>query len=124
MQYHFCFVSFGGKIHDGIPGEGIDSEEFDGNGGVLAHAYLPSQGRIHFDQDEKWSFSGGTSGWWLWVTTDSQSMIQVGTHEIGHALGLGHSNVEDAMMWPFAKLGNPSLHSDDINGINALYSCK
>ena len=51
-------------------------------------------------------------------------MVQVGTHEIGHALGLGHSNVNGAIMWPYASLGNPGLHSDDIAGINALYSCK
>lgn len=125
MQYHFCFVSFGGRIHDGIPGEGVDSSQFDGNGGVVGHAYLPSSGRIHFDQDEIWSFAGSTSsGWWLWSTTASVSMIDVATHEIGHALGLGHSVYEDAVMWPTTSIGNPSLHSDDVSGINALYSCK
>ena len=51
-------------------------------------------------------------------------MVWVATHEIGHALGLGHSDVEGTVMWPYVSLGNPSLHSDDVNGINALYSCK
>ena len=55
---------------------------------------------------------------------DSQSMIYVATHEIGHAIGLGHSDVGDSVMWPTADLGNPFLHADDVNGVKALYSCK
>ena len=115
---------FGGMTHAGIPGEPTDSATFDGNGGVLAHAYYPSDGRIHFDEDEKWSYSGSTKGWWAWTSTDSQSLVYVATHEIGHALGLGHSNDGSSVMWPTANLGNPSLATDDVNGVNALYSCK
>jgi len=78
-----------------------------------------------FDEDEGWSFEGSKGGgWWLWTSTASQSMVQVGTHEIGHALGLGHSKVDGSIMWPYPGLGNPSLHSDDIAGIKTLYSCK
>ena len=124
IKQRLCFLSFGSRTHAGIPGEPTDSATFDGKNGVLAHAYFPSNGRIHFDEDEKWSFSGKTGGWWLWTYTDSQSMVWVATHEIGHALGLGHSNVGGTVMWPTASLGNPSLHSDDIAGIRALYSCK
>ena len=51
-------------------------------------------------------------------------MVSVATHEIGHALGLGHSDDSGSVMWPTARLGNPTLDSDDVNGINALYSCK
>lgn len=116
----FLFVNFGSGTHAGIPGEGVDPVAFDRYGGAVAHAFYPSQGRIHFDEDEKFSYSGRTGGWWLATYTEAQSLFQAGTHEIERELGLGHSDVEDSIMWPYAKVGNPSLHSDDDNGINAL----
>ena len=44
-------------------------------------------------------------------------------HEIGHSLGLGHSDVQDAIMAAFYRGYKPdfSLHQDDINGIRSLY---
>jgi Matrixin len=45
-------------------------------------------------------------------------------HEVGHMLGLGHSNVSGATMFPSVSgcnNGPASLASDDINAINALY---
>lgn len=124
VKIFLFFVSFGSGTHAGIPGEPTDTATFDGNGGVLAHAYYPSNGRIHFDEDEKWSTEGSIGGWWLWTYTGAQSLIYVATHEIGHAIGLGHSDDGNSVMWPTAKLGNPVLATDDVNGVNALYTCK
>src|SRR5262249_15507142 len=48
----------------------------------------------------------------------------VATHELGHALGLQHSNVAGATMWPSGSGCDPSLEtleSDDIAGIQSLY---
>ena len=93
---------------------------FDGEGKVLAHAYFPTDGRIHFDDEERYTETGSTSGWWFWEKK-SRSLLYVAVHEIGHALGLEHSNVKGTVMWPTAKIGAPTLHQDDINGIRSLY---
>ena len=87
----------------------------------LSTCVLTSDGRIHFHEDEKWSYSGSTGGWWLWTYKDFQSLVYVATHEVGHAaLGLRHSDHGNSVMWPTADIGDPTLVSDDVSGINFL----
>ena len=112
--------SSGSKSHAGVTNEQDCNYAFDGEGGTLAHAYFPQDGRVHFDNDERYSENGGTTGWW-WSEKVYQSLSYVALHEFGHTLGLGHSDNDDAVMWPYARTGNPSLHSDDISGIQSLY---
>lgn len=45
-------------------------------------------------------------------------------HEVGHAIGIGHSNVNGSTMYPsvsYCDNGPASLHSDDIAAMNDLY---
>ncbi len=52
---------------------------------------------------------------------DLQSTL---THEIGHTLGLDHSNVSDATMFPYGNAGETwkrTLADDDVDGLCALY---
>ncbi len=45
-------------------------------------------------------------------------------HEFGHSLGLLHSNVPGALMFPTYSFTDPDrspLSSDDIKGIQSLY---
>jgi len=85
-----------------------------GRGGVLAHAYFPQDGRLHFDEDESWIVNCQGRG------TD---LLWVAVHEIGHAIGLDHSRVRGSIMWPtyFRCDSNLKLGPDDISGIQSLY---
>ncbi|KAA8530282.1 hypothetical protein F0562_004991 [Nyssa sinensis] len=91
-----------------------DGHPFDGPGGILAHAWSPTDGRFHYDADEVWSI-GPVPG--------AIDLETVALHEIGHLLGLGHSSVKDAIMYPSIGDGvTKGLHGDDIRGILALYN--
>uniref|UniRef100_A0A2N9HK91 Peptidase metallopeptidase domain-containing protein n=1 Tax=Fagus sylvatica TaxID=28930 RepID=A0A2N9HK91_FAGSY len=91
-----------------------DGSAFDGAGGILAHAYPPSDGRFHYDADERWSVG---------AVPNAFDLETVALHEIGHLLGLDHSEVEGAIMWPTISSGRTQgLHRDDIDGIKALYN--
>ncbi|KAB0796565.1 hypothetical protein PPYR_10626 [Photinus pyralis] len=83
---------------------------FDGPNGVLAHAFFPQHGDIHFDNDEKWNL-GGVNGY---------DFFSVALHELGHSLGLEHSSVKEAVMYPTYSVWS-KLHKDDIDRIQKLY---
>lgn len=97
-------------------GDHGDGDPFDGPGDVLAHASFPnpydkSQVFLHFDDDEHW------------VNSDTQDvdLMTVAAHEIGHTLGLAHSDDSNALM--FAAYSGPHrfLTEDDIAGVQSIY---
>ncbi|KAK8587779.1 hypothetical protein V6N13_086753 [Hibiscus sabdariffa] len=94
-----------------------DNFPFDGPGNVLAHAFAPQVGMLHFDADENWSSNN--------LTRSNQIDLEsVSIHELGHTLGLGHSRDPDAIMYAYYRPGSikRDLGQDDIDGIRALYS--
>ncbi|KAK6240365.1 hypothetical protein SCA6_005754 [Theobroma cacao] len=98
-------ISFQRRIHgDGVP--------FDGPRGVLAHAFAPTDGRLHFDGDENWTVGAKPGAF---------DIGTIGLHEIGHLLGLKHSTVKQGKTFPFIEPGKiKGLNDDDIKGIHSL----
>ncbi|XP_047951796.1 metalloendoproteinase 3-MMP-like [Salvia hispanica] len=92
-----------------------DGSPFDGPHGVLAHAFPPTDGRLHLDGDELWSIG---------AVSDAIDLESVVLHEIGHLLGLGHSDNQESIMYPSISSGvvKNNLNDDDIQGIQALYN--
>jgi len=88
--------------------------DFDGPSGVLAHAEFPSSGVLHFDADENWGINSNR--------VEVIDVFTVALHEIGHLLGVGHSDVYQAIMYPLYKGRITALHSDDIAAAKSLYS--
>jgi hypothetical protein len=104
----FLFAS--GDHGDGYP--------FDGPGKVLAHTFYPAPpnpepvaGDMHLDGDETWRVGADVD------------LFSVALHEMGHALGLGHSDVPTAIMYPYYQRAT-TLTSEDRNAILTMYAAQ
>ncbi len=84
---------------------------------TLASAYMPPPinnysiaGDINLNTNQIWNI--GTT----------YDLYTVAVHEFGHALGLNHSNLSYAAMFPGYNGIKSTLNSDDISGIRNIYS--
>jgi hypothetical protein len=100
-----------------------------GTAGVLAHAFQPGTealfgvggalaGDVHFDVNRTWVDDPNDT---TMIGDTTFDFFTVALHELGHALGLGHSMVAGSVMEAVYAGGRRTLTADDIAGIQAIY---
>ncbi|KAK9921807.1 hypothetical protein M0R45_030303 [Rubus argutus] len=89
--------------------------------GSVARAFATWEGNTHFTFSQAQSYENADLK--ISFHKGAYDLETVALHEIGHLLGLGHSSVEGAIMFPTIRPGvTQSLHGDDVQGIKALYN--
>lgn len=79
-------IKSNGDIQVAFAGADVD-DRFGKPGGVIGIGRYPEAGRLFFDSIENWT---------------AAALLVVAVHEIGHVLGLRHSNTRTSIMYPYA----------------------
>ena len=102
----------------------ITFQNLDGAGGTLARAFFPDDvnpsriaGDIQFDSSESWEV-GNAQG------SRATDLLHVAVHEIGHAIGLEHTDVNGAVLEATVSPNQffTALDDDDRDAALALYA--
>lgn len=93
----------------------ISFEKFDGNNKTaLGRGWFPPVGTIKLNADKPWNIDQHIFG----STVD---LFTVMLHEIGHVIGIKHSDAKEATMYYSYQGKKLALDQDDINAVQHLY---
>ncbi|KAK8486900.1 hypothetical protein V6N13_002907 [Hibiscus sabdariffa] len=84
---------------------------------LYGYGYYPPDGRLHLDIDHSyWSTKS-------YPAQNENDLLSCAMHEIGHTLGLHHTNDQSAVMYPTLYIADikRELNQEDIDRIQSLY---
>jgi hypothetical protein len=110
-------LSFTGKWHfvPAVAGTPLVKIAIKKGGGTVAGKTFSNFDSSGFLAGDRVQISGSSFG-----VSDDQVVFNTADHELGHVVGLGHSNVTTDLMYPVLN-GTVSFGSCEINGVEALY---
>ncbi|CAI9110275.1 OLC1v1010269C1 [Oldenlandia corymbosa var. corymbosa] len=95
-----------------------DGFTFNGLLRKTAHSFLPEIGLLHFDREELWVIDQDKLKFELTVDLET-----IDVHKIGHILGLDHSRIKSAIIYPTVgtQTRKVNLTNNDVDEIQQLY---
>jgi hypothetical protein len=102
--FTFTATASNGDIKVSFGGRELDTR-FGGQGDFAGTGAYPESGLLSFDSAELWT---------------SSLLTSVALHEIGHVLGLAHSNSPASLMYPYDR-GLPLIDAESSDALRNLY---